>query len=120
MHRLEHGRVLALGIDTLGLLVLLLVIFVSIGRPELLGWPVLALAGIGLVPVWAIALVIRYVPISGLGRAAVVAAVGGVSVFGIPAQPATKNEVVKTSKSPKRCQRLIAYPCAVTGLRADA
>lgn len=79
----QHRTVLALGLDTIGLLVLLLIIFVSIYRPDVWVWPVLALAGIGLVPVWVIALSIRYLPFSGPGRAAVVVALGGVSVFAV-------------------------------------
>ncbi|QIM18365.1 helix-turn-helix transcriptional regulator [Leucobacter coleopterorum] len=79
----NHRAALALGIDTIGLLALLLVIFVSIGRTDLWLWPVLALAGIGLVPVWLIALTTRYLPLSGLGRAAVVVALCGVLVFAV-------------------------------------
>lgn len=79
----RHRMVLALGIDTIGLVALLLVIFVSLDRFDLWVWPVLALAGIGLAPVWGIALVIRYLPINGLGRAAVVVALGGASVFAV-------------------------------------
>ena len=73
----HHRTVIALGLDTVALAVLLLV---AVGDP--FHWLTVALpiAAIALVIPWATALVIRYLPISGLFRAAIVIAF--VSIYG--------------------------------------
>lgn len=82
----KHRMVLALAIDTLALFALLLVIFVATDRVELFLSRVLAIAAIGIAPMWSIALVIRYLPVNGLGKAAVVVAFSGGIAYAI--QPA--------------------------------
>ena len=74
----RHTTVLALVIDTAALVVFLLIVFVALGRLELWVWPVLPLVAIGAVPIWLIALTIRYLPLPALGVTAAV-----VLLFGI-------------------------------------
>jgi transcriptional regulator with XRE-family HTH domain len=73
----QHRTVVALGLDTIALAILLLV---AVG--DLSAWfgQALPIAAIALVIPWASALVIRYLPIAGLFRAAIVTAV--VSIYG--------------------------------------
>lgn len=79
----RHRTVVALGIDTLALLIFLLIVMVSAEQADLWASRALPIATIALVPVWTIALVIRYLPINGLGRAAIVTTVVGCCGFGI-------------------------------------
>lgn len=78
----RHLTVLALVIDTVALALLLGVIALATGRPELWAHPMLPLAGIGCLLVWAIALTIRYLPASGWIRAATVSLFLGVATPG--------------------------------------
>lgn len=75
----RHLTVLSLAISTVALALLLLVIALVTGRPELWAWPMLPLVGIGCALVWAIALAIRYLPGSGWISAAVVALIVAVA-----------------------------------------
>ena len=78
-----HVMVLALAIDTIAIAAFLAVTLAALGMPELWLSPALVIAAIGLVPVWIIALVIRYLPGPGLYGAAVavfVAAVASITV----------------------------------------
>lgn len=77
----SHRTVLSLAISTVAIVAFLWVIMLAIGQPQLWISPTLLLVAIGLAPVWIIALVIRYLPGSGLARAAVVAALVGVFSF---------------------------------------
>lgn len=79
----RHCTVLALAIDTAALVAFLVIIFVALERLDLLATPVLPIAAIGLVPVWLVALVIRYLPVNGLGKAAVVLLIVGVCAYGV-------------------------------------
>jgi hypothetical protein len=67
----RHRTVIALGLDTIALAVLLLV---ATGSPILWLTQALPIAVIALVIPWATALVIRYLPLAGLFRAAIVIA----------------------------------------------
>ena len=71
----RHRTVIALGVDTVVLAALLLV---SLGDPFLWATQALPIAAIALVIPWAAALVIRYLPLSGLFRAAIVVAFVGI------------------------------------------
>lgn len=79
----RHRTVLALAIDTLALVLLLLVILVALGRPELWARPALPIAGIAAAPIWIGALLIRYLPLPGLAVATVVTALAGVCALTI-------------------------------------
>ena len=79
----RHRTVLALAIDTIALVAFSAIIFIALGRPDLLASPVLLIAAIGLVPIWVVALVIRYLPVNGLGKAAVVFMIVGACVYGV-------------------------------------
>jgi hypothetical protein len=70
----RHRTVLALAADTAGLGVLLVVVFAVSGEWRLLATQALPIAGLAVVFVWVSALVIRYVPLAGGYRAAIVVA----------------------------------------------
>jgi len=74
----RHRTVIALGVDTLALIALLLVVMLAIGQLALWGSRALPIAAIALVVPWAIALGIRYLPLAGLYRAAIVIAFVGI------------------------------------------
>lgn len=71
----QHRTVLSLAIDTVALALFLGVIALATGLPGTWLTMMLPLAAIGVIPVWTIALVIRYLPGTGLWAAAVVTAV---------------------------------------------
>jgi len=77
----RHRTVIALGLDTIGLFALLLVIFAATQRMEQWWTRVVPAAGLGLVFVWGVALIVRYLPVRGLFRAS--AAVGFVALYDI-------------------------------------
>lgn len=79
----QHRTVISLALDTVGALLLLLVIMVSMGAPKLWLHPVLPLAAIALAPIWVIALVLRYLPVNRLGRWAVAVTIAGACAFAI-------------------------------------
>ncbi len=76
----RHRTVLSLAVATVALVLLLLVIALAVGSPALWLSPMLPLAAIGLVPVWAVALSIRYLPGGWAVKTAVVSLVLGVAV----------------------------------------
>jgi transcriptional regulator with XRE-family HTH domain len=67
----HHRTVIALGLDTVALAVLLLA---AVGDPLLWLTQALPIAAIALVMPWTAALIIRYLPVAGLFRAAIVVA----------------------------------------------
>ncbi|MEB4614783.1 helix-turn-helix domain-containing protein [Leucobacter sp. M11] len=77
----RHGTLLSLGIGTLALIAFLFVVLSTIGRPELFVRPTLLLVAIGTTPVWLGALLIRYLPVSDLFRAALVAALAALTAW---------------------------------------
>lgn len=83
----HHRTVIALAADTVALFLLLLVVMASIGRLDLLWTRALPIAGVCAVLAWAIALVIRYLPVSGLYKAAIAVALFGVYSYAV-VQPA--------------------------------
>lgn len=93
----SHVTVLSLAIDTVLLGLFLLIVFASLGQMDEFFDPALALAGIGAVPVWVIALVIRYLPGGGLVKAGVAVALVGVFV---PATRRGVDAVLGSSASP--------------------
>lgn len=66
-----HATFWALLIDSVAIVIYLSVVLLVLGKSDLLVTPVLQLAAIGLAPVWAVALVIRYLPVRGHFRAAI-------------------------------------------------
>ncbi|MCL2781111.1 MAG: helix-turn-helix domain-containing protein [Actinomycetia bacterium] len=70
----RHRTVLALAADTVALVLLLLVVMLAVGQPRVFLTRALPIAGLALVCPWAIALVIRYLRVAGLYRAAIVIA----------------------------------------------
>lgn len=79
----RHRTVVALAIDSVALILFLLVVLVSTGHPGSWADTAVPVSIIALVPVWIVALVIRYLPVNGLGRAAVVVAIFGLCVITI-------------------------------------
>jgi len=79
----RHRLILALGADTVALVLLLFVIMASVGRLDLLATQALPIAALCAVLPWAVALVIRYLPLSGLYRAAIAVALVGVYSYAI-------------------------------------
>lgn len=75
----HHRTVIALGIDTVALAALLLIIMAAAGQVGLWWTQALPIAAIALVIPWGTALVIRYLPVTELFRAAIVIAL--VSVY---------------------------------------
>jgi transcriptional regulator with XRE-family HTH domain len=79
----RHLTVFTLAIDTLALLLFLLVVLVSVGMADVwitVAAPIVAVAA---APVWAVALIICYLPVNAWGRAAGVAVVVGISAVAI-------------------------------------
>lgn len=74
----RHRAVIALALDTLALALLLLVASLAAGDPGDWFTRALPIAAIALVIPWAVALIIRYLPVAGLFRAAIVIAFAGV------------------------------------------
>jgi len=79
----RHRTVLALAADTLGLGILLLVIFWADDDLHTLTHRALPIAALAILFVWVPALVIRYLPVAGLLQAAVVIAFVGVYEFSL-------------------------------------
>ncbi|MGR4009934.1 helix-turn-helix domain-containing protein [Leucobacter sp. 1207-22] len=73
----SHKTVIALALDTVALVLFITVTMLVLGKGDALLTPTLALVGLGLVPFWICALVIRYVPLHGLARAGIVLGVVG-------------------------------------------
>ena len=71
----RHRTVIALGLDTVALAVLLVV---AAGAVSIWVTRSLPIAGVALVIPWVVALVIRYLPVAGLYRAAIVVAFAGI------------------------------------------
>jgi transcriptional regulator with XRE-family HTH domain len=70
----HHRTVIALGIDTVALAALLLIIMLAAGQAALWWTQALPIAAIALVIPWGAALIIRYLPVAALFRAAIVIA----------------------------------------------
>ncbi|GAA4180093.1 helix-turn-helix transcriptional regulator [Gryllotalpicola koreensis] len=83
----RHRTVIALGADTVALVLLLFVIRAATGQPEHLITQALPIVVVSAALPWLIALVIRYLPVAALYRAAIVVAAGGVYTFAV-LQPA--------------------------------
>ncbi|AYG02652.1 helix-turn-helix domain-containing protein [Gryllotalpicola protaetiae] len=83
----HHRTVLALGADTVALVLLLLVIALVNGDLASFVTQSLPITAVCLVMPWVIALVIRYLPIAGLYRAGIAVAFAGVYLFAV-LQPA--------------------------------
>lgn len=83
----RHRTVIALAADTVALVLLLLVILTATGQPGLFATRALPIVAISAVLPWMVALVIRYLPVAGLYRAAIAIAAGGLYTYGV-LQPA--------------------------------
>lgn len=77
----RHKMVVALVVMTLALFIFIAIVLAATGRPDLILYPAYAIVIAAIVPVWIGALLIRYVPLSGLAVAAIVIALSAVVTF---------------------------------------
>lgn len=77
----RHGTLTSLIIGTAALLALLWVVFAVLGRTELWPHPSLTLVAIGATPLWLGVLLVRYLPVNGLFRAAAVTALAALTAW---------------------------------------
>ncbi|MBN6192114.1 hypothetical protein JQN58_35100 [Aneurinibacillus sp. BA2021] len=72
---------LTLVVGTVAILLFLLILLAALGRADRWATVAVPIAAIALIPVWIAALVIRYLPLNGLGIAAIVTAIGAVATL---------------------------------------
>lgn len=80
----RHRLVVALGLDTVALVVLLFVVMLATGQLDTWWGQTVPITAAALVYPWVVALVIRYLPVSRLNQAAIVLAFSGVFVWVFP------------------------------------
>lgn len=92
----HHRTVIALVVDTVALGLFLLLVLLAIGRLPLWGARALPIAAISLTVPWGVAVIIRYLPLAGLVRAAI--ALAYVSVLGCLVLPPAVGWIVQDTE----------------------